>query len=79
MLSEPDATIIVKRVFPEHDVSAPVSYRGLYVFIVTDPTDPEEGDFDPFYSVNQTTGELAEFSILTDGNPSELAALFAKK
>lgn len=78
MLSEPDATILVKRAFPKATVQPPISYRGLYVFQVFS-SDPDEGGFDPFYSVNQRTGELQEFSVLTDGDINEITALFLKK
>lgn len=76
MLSDADATILAKRNLPGRELSKPVPYRGLFLFIATDPNDPDEGDFDPFYSVNQSTGEFKEFSVITDGDITEIADLF---
>lgn len=78
LLAENDARIIVKRAFPKADIKPPISYRGLYLFqVFTD--DPEEGEFDPFFSVNQQTGELRDFSVITDGDINEITDLFLKK
>lgn len=78
MLSELDAKSIVTLAFPDDRIEPPIVYRGLYVFQVFSD-DPVEGDHDPFFSVNQRTGELRDFSILTDGNTKEITDLFLAK
>ena len=39
-------------------------------------SDPDEGIFDPFYSVDKTTGEVAKFSVFTDGDFDDIQDLF---
>jgi len=78
MLAEQDARILVERALPKAHITSPISYRGLYVFQAFGP-DPEEGNSDPFISVNQETGEVKDFSVITDGDPYELTALFLAK
>lgn len=75
MLSETQATQALDKAFPGRKIEPPISYRGLYVFKAISP-DPDEGDFDPFFSVNQQTGEVRDFSVITDGDPRELSKLF---
>lgn len=55
-------------------VKAWVQYKDVYLFRVEFPFEGEE-DFDPFFSVDVNTGEVREFSVLTDGDLSEIAAL----
>lgn len=47
-----------------------VSYGNLFILHVNGP-DPLEGDLDPFFSVDKTTGEFSDFSIV-DGGPKLL-------
>lgn len=77
MLSEVDARVVVKNAFPTASISNPIDYQGVYVFKVITP-DPLEGDQDPFYSVNKTTGELRDYSVITDGDINEITDLFLK-
>jgi hypothetical protein len=77
MLSELEASGLIKSTFPNSRIEKPIFYRGLFVFQVFGD-DPLEGDQDPFYSVDQKTGELRDFSILTDGDPKEIEAEFLK-
>lgn len=79
MLSEAEATQIVKKAIPKGRIEAVVSYRDLYLFQVFEDDDPEEGDQDPFYSVNKNTKEFRDFSIFRDGNMPEIANLFREK
>lgn len=75
MLSKEQATDIVEKTFPTGRINSSIEYQGLYVFQVFQE-DPNEGRMDPFFSVNQETGELRDFSVLTDGNPQEIQRLF---
>jgi hypothetical protein len=74
-LSLQDATKIVKKALPAGKIQKSVEYKGLYLFqVFTD--DPFEEEMDPFYSVNKETGEFRDFSVITDGDITEIAALF---
>lgn len=75
MLSVLDATSIVHKFHPYGDIKAVVNYKNLYLFIVHS-INPLEEDMDPFFSVDKDTGKFSEFSILTDGNTSEILSLF---
>lgn len=67
---------IVRDNLPDGTIQKWVEYRGLYLFQVFN-ADPIEGTLDPFFSVNQQTGEFRDFSIITDGNIDEISALFS--
>lgn len=75
-LSAQDATILVQRTFPEGDVRPPVVYKGQFLFRVFHPKDKLEGDSDPFFTVNPTTGDIRDFCVLTDGSIADITKLF---
>jgi hypothetical protein len=72
------AKALVRSFHPEVVVEDCFPYKELYLVRVTHD-DPDEADYDPFYSVNKNTGEVAEFSVITDGDPSEIAQAFANR
>lgn len=74
MLNDAQALMEIKKALPEIPVKAWSKYRNLYIFRVEWPS-PIEKDYDPFFSVNSDTGEVRDFSVLTDGNVSEIAEL----
>ena len=74
MLTSDQAAVIINKQIPNGKIQGFVDYKGLYIFkVFTD--DPFEGTFDPFYSVDQNTGEFKEFSVL-NGDGSNVIALF---
>jgi hypothetical protein len=75
MLNVIDATRIVQRNHPEGIIKKVVSYKDLYLFMVFNNR-PFEEQMDPFFSVNKETGVFNEFSVLTDGDTSEVLSLF---
>lgn len=75
MLSELEAFGIIKAAFPSSRIEKPIVYRGVFLFQVFDD-DPLEGDQDPFFSVDQKTGEIKDFSVITDGDPKEIESKF---
>lgn len=78
MLSINQAKDIIEKNIPDGKIQSAIEYNGLYVFQVF--TDDElEGEMDPFYSVNMKNGEFSDFSIITDGDISELTELFLHK
>lgn len=74
MVSESEARKAVEIAYPGTKVQASADYRESYLVRVQQD-DPDERDFDPFFSVDKRTGAVQEFSILTDGDPSEIATL----
>ncbi len=77
MLSIDKATAIVKKAFPKGKITSHIDYRNFYIFQVFNPFPGEEG-MDPFFSVNKKTGEFRDFSIITDGDITEITELFLK-
>lgn len=75
MLDIEEATQIVKSYLPDGKIQVAVPYQNVYLFQVFGD-DPLEGRMDPFFSVDKTTGEFRDFSVLTDGDISEIAQLF---
>lgn len=56
-------------------VEACVPYKGGFLARVK-LNSVEEANYDPFFMVNANTGEIQEFSVMTDGDPLEIAAAF---
>jgi hypothetical protein len=42
------------------------TYGNLFIFQINGP-DPAEGNLDPFFSVDKTTGKFSDFSIVEGG------------
>lgn len=76
MLTDEQATEVLLVELPGIEVAAHAHFKELHLFRVVWPSS-EEADYDPFFSVHAETGEVSEFSIMTDGDPSEIAAAFA--
>lgn len=76
MLTQIQALALVKSKFPDSRVLFFLEYRNLFLFQVFDDQDEEEGEFDPYYSVNPQTREIKEFSVMTDANRVELTQLY---
>lgn len=72
-----EATAIVHKNYPEGKIQKFIVYKDLFLFQVFSD-DPFEGQWDPYYSVNQKTGEFRDFSIITDGDIVEITNLFAE-
>lgn len=66
--------IAMKYMAPGSKFIKAVEYGNLFIFHINGP-DPVEGDLDPFFSVDKTTGEFRDFD-LSDGGP-ELVRQFA--
>lgn len=64
-----------KHMAPGSKLMRTVEYGNLFIFHINGP-DPVEGDLDPFFSVDKTTGAFSDFS-LADGGP-ELVRQFAQ-
>lgn len=75
MLSATQAANEVAKAIIGGEVKACVPYKGGYLARVEFPS-AEEANWDPFFIVNANTGEVQEFSIMTDGDLREIAAAF---
>lgn len=77
MYSQVDAHKIAMDHIPNGKVQAVIEYNDRYILqIFTD--DPEEGQMDPFYSIDPITGEFRDFSVLTDGDMGDIFDLIAQ-
>lgn len=76
-LNKSQATQLIKLALPTGTVRKVIRYGDLYVFQVF-RTDPAEEQMDPFYSVDMNTGNVKEFSVITDGNIRDIMKLFNK-
>jgi hypothetical protein len=52
-----------------------IVYRNVFLFRVRFAS-IHEADYDPFFSVDQRTGAVSDFSVLVDGDLDEITALF---
>lgn len=77
MLDEAQAKTALAKALPTARVEDSIKYRNVYLFRVHLPS-PGEEDYDPFFSVDEQTGEVRDFSVITDGDISEIAELFAR-
>lgn len=67
--------IAMKHMAPGSKFMKAVTYGNLFILQINGP-DPLEGDLDPFFSVDKTTGAFSDFD-LSDGGP-ELVRQFAQ-
>lgn len=74
-LSAEDAKREIETAIKGIKVEACVPYKGGYLARTVLPS-VEEANWDPFFIVNANTGEIQEFSVMTDGDPLEIAKAF---
>ncbi len=58
--------IAMRYMAPGSEFVKSVTYRNFFIFQINGP-DPLEGNLDPFFSVDKTTGEFSDFSIVEGG------------
>lgn len=75
MLTDTQAKAALLEELPGIEVAAQARFHDLYLFRVVYPSS-EEANYDPFFSVHMESGEVSEFSVMTDGDPLEIAAAF---
>jgi hypothetical protein len=66
LMSEPDAVRLVEEVFPDRTVKMFVRFRNLIIVEAIDKSDPEEGSYDPYFSVD-SQGNVKDFSLMDAG------------
>lgn len=77
-MTEEEAKTRLEEEIPGVVVAAQAQYQGLYLFRIVFPS-AHEADYDPFFSVNIETGEVRDFSVLTDGDLTDISAAFAEE
>lgn len=77
MLSSKQAKLLVETQIVGSSVKACVPYKGNFLARVEFPS-AEEANYDPFFLVDASTNQVSEFSIMTDGDPDEVAEAFAR-
>ena len=78
MYDETQVKVLVERKYPA--VKAVDSFRYNDVFLVRiEHPDIEEANYDPFFSVDPNTGEIKEFSVITDGDPVAIDQAFKNR
>ncbi len=75
MYNEIQAKALVEKKYPEIKVVDSFRYNNIFLVRIEHP-DPEEANYDPFLSVNPNTGEIKEFSVITDGDPVAIDKAF---
>lgn len=58
--------IAMRHMAPGSKLIKSAAYNNLFIFHINGP-DPLEGDLDPFFSVDRTTGKFSDFSIVEGG------------
>lgn len=77
MLDLNSAKRIVLKNLPGGKIEKYIEYKGLFVFQVIFG-DPSERGFDPYYSVERSTGKFSGFPIMLPEYFSEVMSLFEK-
>lgn len=68
MITETEArSIAIKQMPKGSQILKVVTFQNLYILQII-WLDPFEGNLDPFFSVNKTTGKFIDFSISDGGN-----------
>lgn len=77
MLTEEQARTAVETEYSGTVAKKVWNYKELFLVRV-EFDDPDEANYDPFFTVDPETGKVAEFSIIRDGDPDILATLTAE-
>lgn len=78
MYNEEQAKALVEKKYPGVKAKDCFRYSSIFLVRVEYPSS-EEVNHDPFFSVAPTTGEVKEFSVITDGDPVAIAQAFENK
>jgi hypothetical protein len=78
MLDKLKAKSLVAKKFPSLLIKDCFKYNDIYLVRI-EHEDSDEGGYDPFLSVDLKTNIIQEFSVLTDGDPIEIAEAFEKR
>jgi hypothetical protein len=76
MLDIDQAVEALQEFFPEGQIGLSIDYGPVFVVQVFNNFPGEEG-MDPYFSVDKQTGQVRDFSLMTDGDFDEVNRLFA--
>ena len=65
-VTQDKAKVEFKKTFPSRTIHWITHHGNHWYVMATDPTDPEEGEMNPFFTVDDNTGELGEFYVIKD-------------
>lgn len=66
MIESEALKIAMRHMAPGSKFVKSATYNNFFIFQINGP-DPLEGDLDPFFSVDKTTGKFSDFSIVEGG------------
>lgn len=78
MLNANEARALVEKAYPGAITQDCFVYNDIFLVRVQHP-DSDEGDYDPYMSVDPMTGIVKEFSIITDGDPAAILEAFQNR
>lgn len=78
MYDEKQAKAVVEKAYPGAVAKDCFKYKNLFLVRVEHPSS-DESEYDPFFSVDPTTGAVNEFSVITDGDPEAILEAFQKR
>ncbi len=78
MLNQAQVEDLVAKLYREVKVVDSFRYEDIFLVRVEHP-DPEEVNYDPFFSVDPNTGIVKEFSVITDGDHVDIARAFENR
>ena len=78
MLKMEEAITIAKKKMPEGRLVSVTPLGELFVFVIFGEEGSLESEMDPYYSVNKSTKEFKEFSLVKDTTPSKFLLAFQK-
>ncbi len=75
MVNLKDAVSIAKKYLPNGKIRKCVVYKNTYLFMIFSP-DPNEGQMDSIYAVDDKTGDFRDFPYMKPGVFDEVMKLF---
>lgn len=78
MYNETQAKNLVELKYPSVKSVDCFKYKTLFLVRVKHDSE-DEADYDPFFSVDPISGDVQEFSVTTDADPTELAAAVQRR
>lgn len=71
LLNQSQAQVRLEEALPGWPIKAWADYGDIFLFRIERPEAGEE-NWDPFFAVDKLTGQVLEFSVLVDGDLTEI-------
>lgn len=78
MYNEIQAKALVEKAYPGAVSKDCFKYQNIFLVRAEHPSS-DEANYDPFFSVDPTTGSVKEFSVITDGDPAAILEAFQNR